>query len=76
MPFEAYTAQPFFAKLPAAYHIMLDACRAWAQGRYAGLAGRAFDGTALRPRRDLLLWAQGELERHQEDAQQRQPEAL
>lgn len=39
---------------------MMERCTAWAEGRYRGFAGRVFDGTALRPRRDLLMW--GELD--------------
>jgi hypothetical protein len=56
MSFEDYAAQPFFSKLPEAYHTMLRSCTEWARGRYAGMQGRVFDGTASRPRRDLLLW--------------------
>ena len=50
-------AQPFFAKLSLAYRTMMTSCQAWAEGQYSGLQGRVFDGTATRPRRDLLLWS-------------------
>jgi hypothetical protein len=50
-------AQPFFAKLPLAYHTMMNSCKAWAHGQYSGMQGKVFDGTAVRPRRDLLLWS-------------------
>lgn len=49
-------AQPFFTNLPLAYHTMMASCKAWAHGQYSGLQGKVFDGTAVRPRRDLLLW--------------------
>lgn len=50
-------AQPFFKNLPLAYHTMMSSCKAWAHGQYSGLQGKVFDGTAVRPRRDLLLWS-------------------
>jgi hypothetical protein len=56
MPIQEYTQQAYFQKLPAAYHTMLERCVAWAEGRYRGLTGRVFEGSASRPRRDLLLW--------------------
>uniref|UniRef100_A0A383VIN7 Nudix hydrolase domain-containing protein n=1 Tax=Tetradesmus obliquus TaxID=3088 RepID=A0A383VIN7_TETOB len=58
MPVDQYTQQPYFQKLPAAYHTMMERCAAWAQGRYKGMAGRVFDGSASRPRKDLLLWGE------------------
>ncbi|KAF8066283.1 NUDT2 [Scenedesmus sp. PABB004] len=56
MPLEEYAQQPYFSKLPEAYHTLLARCVAWADGRYRGLRGRVFDGSPGRPRRDLLMW--------------------
>jgi hypothetical protein len=56
MPVQEYTSQAYFQKLPAAYHTMMERCTAWAEGRYRGMAGRVFEGSASRPRKDLLLW--------------------
>ncbi|KAF6254177.1 NUDIX hydrolase domain-like protein [Scenedesmus sp. NREL 46B-D3] len=56
MPVQEYTSQAYFQKLPAAYHTMMERCVAWAQGRYRGMTGRVFEGSASRPRQDLLLW--------------------
>jgi hypothetical protein len=56
MPVQEYTSQAYFQKLPAAYHTMMERCTAWAEGRYRGMTGQVFDGSASRPRRDLLMW--------------------
>lgn len=56
MPLQEYGQQPYFQKLPQAYHTLLERCVAWAEGRYHGLRGAAFEGSASRPRRDVLLW--------------------
>lgn len=53
---DEYQQQPFFSKLPSAYHTMLERCEAWAEGRYKGMNAKVFEGSALRPRRDLLMW--------------------
>lgn len=53
---DEYQQQPFFARLPAAYHTMLERCVAWAEGRYKGLNAEVFEGSSIRPRRDLLMW--------------------
>jgi hypothetical protein len=55
--FDEYMAQPFFAKMPLPYHTLINASKAWAEGHYSGMQGRVFEGTAARPRRDLLLWS-------------------
>lgn len=53
---DQYQQQPYYEKLPAAYHTMLERCVAWAEGRYRGMNAKAFAGPALGPRRDLLMW--------------------
>eukprot|EP00879_Flechtneria_rotunda_P020834 GHRR01021935.1.p1 GENE.GHRR01021935.1~~GHRR01021935.1.p1 ORF type:complete len:271 (+),score=64.44 GHRR01021935.1:1047-1859(+) len=62
MPIEDYTKQPLFQKLPSAYHMLFDRCIAWAQGRYTGMGGRVFEGSATRPRADSLFWGEDDIQ--------------